>query len=100
MMMTSSMVISSVLRMEGVGLVVVIGAPLSSRDMYRRGGRIAAISCGTHDARDNGLVQPARRCPRKHHGRLVRPAGHDADAPGLQGADPGSHHGCGLHHQE
>src|SRR5687768_6392914 len=30
--------------------------PLSSRDLARRGVRIAAISCGTHDAREHGLV--------------------------------------------
>src|SRR5690349_2157689 len=82
MMMTSSMVISSVLWIEQVA-------------------RIAAISCGgPHDARQNGLVQPARRCLREHHEGLVRPAGHDADAPGLQRANPGSHHGSRLHHQE
>ena len=29
---------------------------LSSRDPDRRGVRIAAIRCGAHDARENGLV--------------------------------------------
>src|SRR5579872_1166649 len=36
-------------------LVVVIGVSLSLR-LDRRGVRIAAISCGTHDSRENGLV--------------------------------------------
>src|SRR5688572_3486562 len=82
MMMTSFMVMGSVSWMEGLGW------------------ELSRSACGAHDARENGLVQPARRCLGEHHGGLVRPAGYDADAPGLQCADPGSHHGCRLHHQE
>jgi hypothetical protein len=52
-----------------------------------------------HDARENGLVQPAWRCPDKDHDGLVSPAWHDADASGLQRADTGAHHGRRLHHQ-
>jgi hypothetical protein len=41
----------------GTGEKVAHGTcSLSPRDLDRRGVRIAAISCGTHDAREDGLV--------------------------------------------
>src|SRR5439155_5182921 len=36
--------------------LLLLECPLSPRDLDRRSVRIAAISCGTHDAREDGLV--------------------------------------------
>ena len=55
---------------------------LPSPPLHRSPSAAARGSC-VHDAREDGLVQPARRCPDKDHDGLVGPAWHHADAPGL-----------------
>src|SRR5918995_1104792 len=65
---------------------IAVGTTPSIRPAPEEDSLPAAGSC-VHDARENGLVQPAWRCPHEDHGGLVRPAWHDADTSGVQGAD-------------
>ena len=49
-----------------------------------------------HDARKDGLVQPAGRCPGKEHDGVVAQAWHAADATQPQSTDTGAHYGQGF----
>src|SRR5688572_12737601 len=97
MMMTSFMVMGSVLWMEGWAWRA-IKSDLSTRDSERRV-RLAAMRSANHDAGHDGLVQPARG-PDHEHGCLVAPPRHDTGVAGLQGVNPGPHHGSRSHCQQ